>query len=312
MGIKKLLSELPPHTVLLLENIRFHKEEKTEDVHFYHQLASFTDIYINVSFGASHRNHASITGLPKIVKEKGIGFLVKKELKALNQLIHKPKHPFWVLLGGAKVSDKILLVEKLISMVDGICIGGAMAYPFLAAQGYSVGKSKCENDRIEFAKHLIQATKSQNIPLLLPQDHVAGIFNEDTKTWNDKQIISSYDIPENLSGIDIGPQTIDRFLKALDNAKQIFWNGPMGDYEDEKGRKGTTELTKNLATLKSKGVDVVVGGGDSASTVHELGLDEEFFHISTGGGASLTYIERGTLPGLKALLEPSKISELLP
>jgi phosphoglycerate kinase len=309
MGIKKLLSELPPHSVLLLENIRFHKEEKTEDVHFYHQLASYIDIYINDAFGASHREHASITGIPKIVKEKGIGFLVKKELMALNQLIYHPKRPFWLLLGGAKVSDKIDMIKKILANVNGLCVGGAMAYPFLVAQGFRVGNSKCEHPKVEFAKHLIESTWKQNIQLLLPEDHVVAKFDASEQRWKDPRVVETADIPEGFSGIDIGPRSRTKFENALAKAKQIFWNGPLGVYEELKGREGSARIAKFLATLKPQGVDVVVGGGDSAATVHELGLDEEFFHVSTGGGAALTYIETGNLPGLVPLQSSPKLSE---
>lgn len=306
MGIKKLLHESPPGSVMLLENIRFHKEEKKQDVHFYHQLAEYTDVYINDAFGTCHRNHASITGLPQLIKEKGMGFLVKKELIALSKLIFNPVRPFWTLLGGAKVSDKIQLIEKFIGLVDGICIGGAMAYPFLKAQGIKVGDSFCEDDRIEFASHLLKTAKKQKKQLLLPVDHVVGVQNPETRAWKQHTVIKSHTIPEGVAGIDIGPKTVEMFTQAISNAKQLFWNGPMGVYEDEQAKQGTVSLAKSIAAWKSKGYEAVIGGGDSAALIHELGIEDDFYYISTGGGAALTFLEQGSLPGIEVLTQPAR------
>lgn len=305
LGIKKMLSEIPPGSVLLLENIRFYKEEKTEDAHFYHKLAEYTDVYINDAFGVCHRNQSSVTGLPQIIQDKGMGFLVRKELLALNKLLASPIRPFWALLGGAKVSDKIQLIEKLIGLVDGFCIGGAMAFPFLKAQGYRVGKSFCEDDRIDFVKHLLKTAKKEKKQILLPEDHLCAIRQDpSSKKWTQHTAINSPDIPEELSAIDIGPKTLKKFTTTLSKAKQIFWNGPMGVYEDEQAKQGTIALAKSIASWKNQ-VEAVVGGGDSAAVTHVLGLEKEFYHISTGGGASLTFLEQGTLPGIEALLKPA-------
>ncbi len=306
LGIDKITNLLPPQSVILLENVRFHKEERNEDVHFYHQLAAFTDVYVNDAFGACHRSHASITGLPKLIKKKGMGFLVQQELKALNKLIHNPARPFWVVLGGAKVSDKIPLIEQLISRVDGFCIGGAMAFPFLKALGHEIGNSKCEDDKLTFAKHLLDATQAKKIPLLLPVDHLIAKYNSEQRAWYDHKSLPTVSIPNGYCGIDIGPATLKKFTHALVDANLIFWNGPMGVYEDSQAKRRTTDLAKFLAERNESQAEVVVGGGDSASTVHKLNLTEQFHHVSTGGGASLTYLEKGTLPGLEALVEPSK------
>jgi phosphoglycerate kinase len=304
MGIKKMLAETPPRSVLLLENIRFHREEKSEDVHFYHQLAEYTDVYVNDAFGVCHRNHASVTGLPKIIKNKGMGFLIKKEVLTLNKLVTKPDRPFWALLGGAKVSDKIQLIEKLIPQVDGFCIGGAMAFPFLMAQGFEVGSSFCEKECIDFAKHLLKTAKKEKKEILLPQDHLIGQRGGETRTWGNHKYIHTKRVPEGFSGIDIGPKTVESFTHALSQAKQIFWNGPMGVIEDEQAKKGTVTLAQTLGSWKSKS-EVIIGGGDSVVVAHKLGLDQSFAHISTGGGASLTFLEKGTLPGIEALTLPA-------
>ena len=259
--------------VIVLENLRFHKEETKNDPAFAKQLASLADVYVNDAFGTAHRAHASTEGITKYLKSAA-GFLLEKEVSYLGKAVENPDKPFVVILGGAKVSDKILLIENLLKKADSILIGGGMAYTFLKAQGKNVGNSLLEADKIGIAKDLL--AKAKKVKLVT-------------------------DIEDGWEGLDIGPATIAKFKAVLARAKTVVWNGPVGVFEIDEYAKGTKEIAEYLATLK--GVTTIVGGGDSAAAVSKFGVDDKMTHISTGGGASLEYLEGKVLPGIAALTD---------
>nr|HPI40984.1 phosphoglycerate kinase [Pseudobdellovibrionaceae bacterium] len=248
---------------------------------------------------ASHRAHASIHALPSLIKDKGIGFLIEKEINMLDTLLDNPRRPYVAVLGGAKVSDKIAVIEKLIDLVDVFIIGGAMAYTFLKAQGLSVGKSLVEEDKLRYAREMVERIKARDKTLLLPMDHVV-VENIDFKSTNSEpfEITPQASIPEGRMGVDIGPQTIKSFSASIRESGTLFWNGPMGVFEKEAFSKGTFAMAKVIA--ESSGIKVV-GGGDSASAAQASGYAEKMTHISTGGGASLEYLQGDELPGLEIL-----------
>ncbi len=294
-GVKKLSQEMKPGQVMMLENLRFHKSEEQNEERFAKKLASLCDVYINDAFGAAHRAHASTVGMVPFVKEKGAGFLMKRELEFLSKIVANPTRPFVALLGGAKVSDKIGVIENLLNRVDALAIGGAMAYTFLAALGYKLGNSKIESDKIFTAKKVMERAQTKGIPLLLPLDHVITQKLDGSSATETTQNIG---IPEGWMGVDVGPKTLEAFAKQLSIAKTVFWNGPVGVYEIEKFAQGTYNIAKTIAGLKAT---TVIGGGDSASAIAQFNLTDKITHISTGGGASLEFIEGKILPGLKAL-----------
>ncbi|MDZ4225043.1 MAG: phosphoglycerate kinase [bacterium] len=295
-GIRKLSLEMKPGQVMLLENLRFHKEEELNDEKFAKKLASLCDVYINDAFGAAHRAHASTVGMVQFVKEKGAGFLMQKEIEFLTKVIAKPERPFVAVLGGAKVSDKIAVIENLLNTVDRLAVGGAMANTFLAALGFKMGHSKVESEKNYVAKKAFERAKTKGIPIFLPLDHViVQKIDEEAPV----QVTSDANVPEGWMAVDIGPKTVALFSKELQNAKTVFWNGPMGVYEIEKFSKGTLGVAHAIAGLKR--ATTIIGGGDSASAVVQAGLENKMTHISTGGGASLEFIEGKKLPGLKAL-----------
>lgn len=304
-AVRGLLHTLKGNQILMLENLRFEPGETKNSQEFAQNLASFTDIYINDAFGASHRAHASIEALPALLtpNQRGIGFLIEKEVQVLDQLLENPKKPYIAILGGAKVSDKIPVIEKLIDVVDGFIIGGAMAYTFLKASGHSVGKSLVEADKVGYAKEMIARMEARRKTLLLPVDHVVASSIADTSG----QTTSSASIEDGKLGVDIGPTTLKNFAAAINGAQTVFWNGPMGIFETPAFSKGTFELAKTIAN--SKGMKVV-GGGDSAAAAVQSGFAEQMSHISTGGGASLEYLQGERLPGLEVLR--SKISSSQP
>lgn len=302
-GVKHILYGNMKNEIICLENLRFDKGETDNSTELAQQWASYTDIYINDAFGASHRAHASIYALPEIMgKKAGIGFLIEKEIKMLDSLTDNPKKPYIAVLGGSKISDKIDVIEKLIDIVDGFIVGGAMAYTFLKAQNIPVGKSLVESDKLRYAKEMIERMEARQKTMLLPVDHVVS-----TEFGNveNKKITSSAFIAENEMGLDIGPQTIKNFTAALSKAATIFWNGPMGVFENKAFSVGTFALAKAMA--ESKGVKIV-GGGDSAAAAEASGYASQMTHISTGGGASLEYLQGEKLPGLE-VLRPRKQSE---
>jgi phosphoglycerate kinase len=293
---KGLLPTLRPSQLILLENLRFENGETKNAREFALQMASYTDVYIDDAFGACHRAHASIEALPEIVDKKGIGFLVKKEIEMLDILLYTPVAPYMTIMGGAKVSDKIPMLENLIDKIDMFFIGGAMAYTFLAAKGVAVGKSRVEKDKVAFAKMMIDRIEARSKKILLPVDHV---ITNDFLAPSEIKITDGAVIPDGYLGVDIGPKTRDLYCKALKNAKTIFWNGPMGVFEKPEFAKGSFAIAETLAGLT--GVLTVVGGGDSAAAVEASGFAAKMAHISTGGGASLEYLQGDKLPGLEIL-----------
>jgi len=296
-GVKKLVKDLKEGQVLLLENLRFHPEEEQNDEEFAKELASLADVWVNDAFGTAHRAHASTAGMARFVKEKAAGFLIQKEVQYLGKALGNPARPFVALVGGAKVSDKIKVLDNLIAKADAICIGGAMAYTFLAAQGVPVGKSLVEKDKLDLARQILERAVARKVDLLLPVDHVCGAEPKETAK---RVVVDDRAIPADLMGLDIGPKTLDRYRQRILGAKTVFWNGPMGLFEQKPWAEGTFGIAKAMA--ESPAV-TVVGGGDSAAAVEEAGLVEKMTHVSTGGGASLEFIEGRVLPGIQVLEE---------
>lgn len=296
---RALLQSLKTNQLILLENVRFEEGETKDSIEFAQKIAGYTDIYINDAFGASHRAHATIHALPSVMKDKGIGFLIEKEITMLDSLLQNPKRPYIAVMGGAKVSDKIAVIERLMDVVDGFIIGGAMAYTFLKAQGIAVGKSLVENDKLKYAKEMIERIEARNKTILLPVDHVTTKAITDTtnvRTTNDATIADAE------LGVDIGPRSIQNFSAALREAGTIFWNGPMGVFETPAFSKGTFMVAQAIADSKAV---KIVGGGDSAAAAEMSGFASKMTHISTGGGASLEYLQGDKLPGLE-ILRPKK------
>lgn len=296
-AVIKLTRDLREGELILLENLRFHPEEEANDSGFAEQLASYAEVYVNDAFGTLHRAHASTSRMADSFEEKGAGFLVRDELRALNALIESPKRPFWGILGGAKVSDKIGVIERLLDKVDGLLLGGALAYTFLKAQGHEIGKSRLEEEKIHVARKALEKATSRDIPLLLPIDHrVAKSMDAGVEA----RVIDSADIPADWIGLDIGPQTVKRFQEALAKAQMIFWNGPLGYFEVTPFAEGTKKIAQAVADSQAISV---VGGGDSLAALKSLGMEDKVSYLSTGGGASLEYLEGKELPGLRALEE---------
>lgn len=285
---------LKPGEVLLLENVRFHKEEKANDPGFCQKLAAFGDVYINDAFGTAHRAHASTTGVAQLLPAAG-GYLMKKELDFLGKALENPERPFVAILGGAKVSDKIGVIENLIEKVDTLIIGGGMAYTFFVAQGYSVGDSLLEADKVELAKGLMEKAGKKGVKFLLPVDNViADDFNNDAN----RKVVKSSEIPDGWEGLDIGPETRVLFSKEIEGSKTVVWNGPVGVSEMPNFAAGTQAVAEALSRCDGT---TIIGGGDSAAAVKKLGFADKMTHISTGGGASLEFLEGKELPGVAAL-----------
>lgn len=291
--------------VLLLENLRFHPEEEKNDEEFSRQLASLCDLYVNDAFGAAHRAHASTVGITKFVKQAAAGLLMEKELEYLGRVISNPEHPFVAILGGAKVSDKIPVINALIDRkVDKLLIGGAMAYAFLKAEGFTVGKSLVENDKLETALQIKKRCEESGVELLLPTDHQIVDSYEPIKG---EQILAKT-IPVEFTnaghaGMDIGIETVALFSNALKDAKTIIWNGPMGVFEEPPFNQGTIGIARAVAEAADRGAIVIVGGGDSVAAVTQAGVADRITHISTGGGATLEFLAGKELPGVAALTE---------
>lgn len=281
--------------VMLLENLRFHAGEEENSLDFANRLAELCDIYVNDAFGALHRAHASTEGLAKIVKQRAIGLLVEKELKFLEPLKDSPKRPFVLIMGGSKVSDKMGVLEHFLPKVDTVIIGGAMAYAFLNARGFNVGKSLCEHKQVQLANKILKGAEARNVKVLLPEDHVVAQSINDIEKVS---ITQGVDIPDDKLGLDIGPKTIAKIAEVIETAETIFWNGPMGVFEQPAFAKGTFEVANLIA--QSKAIKII-GGGDSAAAIAQAGLEASFDFISTGGGATLEFLEGKTLPGLKVL-----------
>ena len=282
--------------VLLLENVRFHRQETDNDPEFAEKLASFGEIFVNDAFGTAHRAHASTEGVTKYLPAVS-GFLIEKELKFLGEALENPERPFVAILGGSKVSDKIGVIENLLEKVDTLIIGGGMAYTFFKAQGYSVGDSLCEEDKCELALEIMEKAKEKKVKFLLPIDNKIGKeFKPDTES----KTVKSTEIPDGWEGLDIGEETIKLYKEELQNAKTIVWNGPLGVFEFDQFAVGTNEIAKALGDIDAI---KIIGGGDSAAAVEKAGLADKMTHISTGGGASLEFLEGKKLPGIEALMD---------
>jgi phosphoglycerate kinase len=302
MEAQELASKLEKHQALLLENLRFHPEEEANDEAFSKALAKLCDIYVNDAFGAAHRAHASTAGITKFVSKSAAGFLMQKELEYLGRALHDPARPFVAILGGAKVSDKIPVIQHLMTKVNTLLIGGGMAYTFLKAQGEPIGKSLLEADKVDLAKKLLEEASKREVKLLLPVDHVvADRVALDAKIATIKV---GQSIPAEMIGLDIGPETVKLFSAEIADANTIVWNGPMGVFEIAPFAHGTMAIAKAVAD--NQDATSIVGGGDSVAAVHAAGLADKISHISTGGGASLEFLEGKKLPGVEALTDAPK------
>jgi phosphoglycerate kinase len=290
----RITRDLAPGAALLLENLRFHPEEEANDRDFAHELARGKQAYINDAFGTAHRAHASTVGVTKFISERAAGFLMLKELEMLRRVTENPAHPYVAMLGGAKVSDKIGVIRNLLTKVDAILIGGAMAYTFLRAQAVPIGKSRLESDKLQLAAELMAEASRRNVAFVLPSDHIVAVAPE-----ADAQTETVAQIPSDQMGLDIGPRTIADFIQRLSSAKTVIWNGPLGFFEIPAFANGTLKVGEALAQLHD--AVTVIGGGDTAAAVAGHPWTKNFTHISTGGGATLEYLEGIVLPGVKAL-----------
>ncbi len=290
----RMVAALKPGEAILLENLRFHKEEEANDHDFSHELARSKDTYVNDAFGTAHRAHASTVGVTRFIPERAAGFLMMRELEALRAVTENPARPSIAILGGAKVSDKIGVIRNLLSKVDAILIGGAMAYTFLKAAGFPIGTSRVEDDKLDLARELMGEAEKHNVQLRLPIDHVVAAAADRPETV---RIVT--EIPPEMMGLDIGPRTIDDFIERLAPAKTVIWNGPLGFFEHEEFAHGTMRVGEAVANLS--GAKTIIGGGDTAAAVGHQPWSSRFTHISTGGGATLEYLEGKELPGVKAL-----------
>jgi phosphoglycerate kinase len=294
---EEMAGKLEKGQTLLLENLRFHADEEANDEKFSKELAKLADYYANDAFGAAHRAHASTVGMTKFVELSAAGLLMEKELEYLGKALHSPAKPFVAILGGAKVSDKIGVIKNLMHKVDALIIGGGMAYTFLKAQGHEVGKSLVEEDKVDLAKQLLNEGRAKKVKFVLPVDHVtAAKIAEDAVTHI---VGEGQPIPPDQMGLDIGPKTIELFTEEISRAKTIVWNGPMGVFETPLFARGTRKVA--AAVAENSGAISIVGGGDTVSAVHDAGVADKITHISTGGGASLEFLEGKKLPGVEAL-----------
>ena len=294
--VRKAVSEMKDGEVILLQNTRFRPEESKNEEAFSKDLASIADVYVNDAFGSAHRAHCSTVGVAAFVPVSAVGYLMEKELKFLGSAVENPVRPFVAILGGAKVSDKILVINSLLDKVDKLIIGGGMAYTFYASQGHGVGKSLLEADRIPDAKAVMEKAKAKGVELLLPVDTVVTKeFNKDAEYKN----VPSCGIEDDWMGMDIGEKSRDIFVAAIEGAKTVIWNGPMGVFEFPNFAKGTLAVAQAMAKLED--ATTVIGGGDSAAAVNQLGYGDKMTHISTGGGASLEFLEGKALPGVVAV-----------
>jgi phosphoglycerate kinase len=297
-GVRKNVADLREGQVLLLENLRFHAEEEANDDAFSRELASFAEVYVDDAFGTVHRAHASTVGMVKHVPQRGAGYLVASELANLRPLLQGAKKPYLAILGGAKVSDKIKVIDQLMGKVDGILIGGAMAYTFLSARGVPVGNSRVEKDKIETARRILEKAAAARVEISLPIDHVVA---REPKGGIPTEVVES--IGEGQLGLDIGPRTSAKYAEKIIGAQTVFWNGPMGMFEIKEYEAGTRAVADALVQATARGARTVVGGGDSAAAIAQFGLAAKVSHVSTGGGASLEFLEGRDLPGLKILDE---------
>ena len=291
---KKKAADLQQGQVMLIENVRFHREETDNDPEFAKQLASMAELYVNDAFGAAHRAHSSTAGVAEYLPAVS-GFLIEKELQFLGNAVSNPERPFVAILGGAKVSDKIGVIDSLLEKVDTLIIGGGMAYTFFKAQGYNVGDSICELDKLDLAREAMKKAEEKGVKLLLPIDtRIGKEFKPDTES----KTVAWTEIPDGWEGFDIGEKTIEMFCNELKTAKTVVWNGPLGLFEFDQFAKGTNAIAKTLSEIEAT---TIIGGGDSAAAVKKAGLESKMTHISTGGGASLEFLEGKKLPGIECL-----------
>jgi phosphoglycerate kinase len=293
--VERLKKGLRDGQALLLENVRFEAQETANDAGFAQKLAQGIDVYVNDAFGACHRAHASVVAITQFVKEKAAGYLLQKEVEYLSRAVHAIEKPYVAILGGAKVSDKIPVIQNLLGKADHILIGGAMAYTFFKAQGYDVGKSLVEEDKKELALEILRKAQAGKVDLVLPSDHLlATAVDKDAAT----EVVSSFPFPADRMAVDIGPKTADQYATIIATARMIVWNGPLGVFEIDKFAQGTMKIARAVAEAKAT---TIVGGGDSIAALEKAGVSGRITHISTGGGASLEYLAFGTLPGIEAL-----------
>lgn len=293
---KAAASNMKDGDVVLLENTRYRKEETKNEENFSKELASLADIFVNDAFGTAHRAHCSTVGAGQFLEERACGYLIQKELKFLGEAVANPVRPFTAILGGAKVSDKINVINQLLDKVDNLIIGGGMAYTFLKSQGYEIGDSLLEADKVDYAKEMIEKAEAKGVKLYLPVDFkTADRFAADAEV----AITEDQNIADGYQGLDIGPKTVEKFVDVVNNSKTIVWNGPMGVFEFEAFAGGTLAIAKAMAALED--ATTVIGGGDSAAAVNQLGFGDKMTHVSTGGGASLEFLEGKELPGIAAL-----------
>ncbi len=286
--------------VLLLENLRFYPEERANSAEFAQNLANLADVYVNDAFGTAHRAHASVAGITAFFEKRAAGFLMEKEIEYLVGTLENPSAPFVTILGGAKISDKIGVIQNLLGKVDKVLIGGGMAFTFLKSQGSEIGESLVEEDKVELAGQIVEDAKRRSTELLLPVDcQAARELSPDAES----RVVSSEEIPKGWRGLDIGPATIEKFIEAIKEARTIVWNGPMGVFEFPRFEEGTRKLALAVALQSEKGATTIIGGGDSVAAIRKAGVADKMSHISTGGGASLELLEGRTLPGIEALSE---------
>jgi len=296
--VKVVIDSMVPGDVLLLENLRFHAEEEKNDPAFAEQLASIADVYINDAFGSAHRAHASTEGVTKFINVCAAGYLMQKEIDYLGSAVSNPVKPYCAILGGAKISGKIDVIQNLLDKVDTMIIGGGMAFTFLKAQGKEIGKSLLEDEKLGLAKEILEKISAAKMNFLLPVDViVAEEFNNESPA----ETVDVDNIPSNKMGLDIGPKTVKLFELEIEKSKTIVWNGPMGVFEMENFAKGTFDIAKALAKATENGAITIIGGGDSAAAINKAGLEDKVSHVSTGGGASLEFLEGKILPGVAAL-----------
>ncbi len=298
--VEKLVAELNDGDVLLLENLRFHKAETDNGEEFAKALAAFGDIFVNDAFGTAHRAHASTEGVTKLIDTCVAGYLMQKELDFLHSAIAEPKRPFTAILGGAKITGKIDVIEKLLEKVDTLIIGGGMAYTFYKAQGFEIGTSLLDADKVELAKEMLVKFEASKVNVLLPVDvKIAKDFDNNSPS----EVVKVSEMPADQMGLDIGPETIELFCNEIKKSKTVVWNGPMGVFEFSNFAAGTNEVANALVEATENGGITIVGGGDSAAAIKQAGLDDKVSHVSTGGGASLEFLEGKLLPGVEALTD---------
>ena len=298
LEVMQEVNALKDGEVILLENLRFHPEEEANDPDFSKALAALGDVYVNDAFGTAHRAHASTEGITHFIKTAVAGFLIERELLYLGKALQEPERPFIAILGGSKISGKIDVLENLFKKVDTVLIGGAMVFTFFKAQGYQVGKSLVEDSKIELALKILEEAKNKGIKLLLPTD---VILTAEISADSASHAASIANIPDNMIGVDIGPITAEAYRNEILSARTVLWNGPMGVFEIDNFAAGTMAVAKALTEATAKGATTIVGGGDSAAAIAKAGLSKEITHISTGGGASLEFLEGKELPGIAAL-----------